>query len=124
MGFLQKIRQNRFFTHTPIVLITEAVADVAGSRMEVYSRIDPLVLSMRESGVKGQRAGVGKAQAEDMVFLLSHHLAMDSIVFSDQFITYDKKTDKVKEMLAKQLRTYQYHKDPKGKIKLDGKVSH
>ena len=92
--------------------------------MESFSRTDPLVLSMRESGPKGKRAGVGKAQAEDMVFLLSHHLGMGSIMFSDQFITYDKKAGEVKEMLAKQLRTYQYHKDPRGKIKLDGKVSY
>ncbi len=92
--------------------------------MEEFSRADPLVLSMRESGPRGQRAGVGKAQADDMVFLLSHHMAMGSIMFSDQFIMYDKKADEGKEILAKQLRTYQYHKDPRGKIKLDGKVSH
>ena len=123
MTFLRRVRQDRNYARVPIVLVVESVADVAGSRLARMARTDDLVFSMRECGKQNQRAGVGKAKAEDMRHELSILMAGGIIQYADTLVTYDKSAEKIKGVLEEQLRNFQYHPDDRGGYKLHGKVS-
>jgi len=120
-SMLHGIRRQPLYKYAPIVLIVESVAGTEGSRMEAWARSDPLVFSIRECN-KGKRAGVGKAEAEDMTHMLTDRLTRKTLVYADIFITYDKDKQTVKDILKRQMNNYQWHPDKTGKMKLDGKV--
>ena len=133
LGTLAKIRRNPFYTKCPMLLVTESVSTIDGSRYAEMFAGDPLVFAFRGTGPGKLRPGVGKAPAHEMTHLFQYNLSMGNCRYSANLITYDRPaTGKdantgvmgVRPLLERQMRNWQWHRDPLGQKppKLHGKV--
>lgn len=132
-GMLEHVRRHPLFQNCPLLLVTESVATIDGSRYAAMFRGDPLVYAFRGSGPGKLRPGVAKAPANEMTHLFQHYLAMGSVRYAKDLFTYDRPA-KGKDtetgrlgacpLLELQLQNWQWHRDPRGisDPKLHGKV--
>lgn len=106
------------------MLFTESPA-VEGSRLQNLVRRsgDMLTESFCAVGRGKTRAGVPKADAQEMSALLKDRLLMGTIVYADDLIVYDETEDAVQKKLEQQLRTWGWHKNARGQVSLHGKVA-
>ena len=126
-GVMQWVRRHPYYRKCPLVLVTESVATIDGSRYAAMLGGDPLVFPFRGSGPGKQRPGVEKAPAHEMTYLFQHYLTMGNCCYAANMFTYDRPEtgkDGVRPLLERQLRNWQWHRDPRDptKTKLHGKI--
>lgn len=114
-GMWSQIRDHPLYRQVPAVLFTESVAGYEGTTFAGLVRGDQLVLPYCAVGPGGRRAGVPKGRhgAEEMTVLFKQHLVMGTMQYTDRFVTYGRTEDEVQQLLARQLRNWQWQRSPR-----------